>query len=176
MLVYTTGRGAHGFTLEPSIGEFLLSHRDIRIPERGQVLLVNESYWNRWTDGMHQVVAAFKNGAPGIEAMNVRYIGSLVADFHRNLLGGGIFAYPANKKSPQGKLRLLYEATRSRSSWSRRAARPPTAGSRSSISPPRPSISVRRSSSAASMTSSSRSGCCRRRNRRRERAPVRVRT
>jgi fructose-1,6-bisphosphatase I len=110
MLVYTTGHGVHGFTLEPSIGEFLLSHPNIRIPQIGKYYSVNESYWNRWTEGVHQVVAAFKNGAPGVEAKNARYIGSLVADFHRNLVSGGIFLYAADKKSPHGKLRLLYEA------------------------------------------------------------------
>jgi fructose-1,6-bisphosphatase I len=110
MLVYTTGHGVHGFTLEPSIGEFLLSHPNIRIPETGKYYSVNESYWSRWSEGVQAAVAAFKNGAPGVEAKNARYIGSLVADFHRNLLSGGIFLYPADKKSSQGKLRLLYEA------------------------------------------------------------------
>lgn len=110
MLVYTTGHGAHGFTLEPSIGEFLLSHPNIRIPEIGKYYSVNESNWNRWSAGMQATVAAFKNGAPEVEARNARYIGSLVADFHRNLVSGGIFLYPADKKAPGGKLRLLYEA------------------------------------------------------------------
>jgi fructose-1,6-bisphosphatase I len=110
MLVYTTGHGVHGFTLEPSIGEFLLSHPNIRIPETGKYYSVNESYWSRWSEGVQAAVAAFKNGAPGVEAKNARYIGSLVADFHRNLVSGGIFLYPADTKSPQGKLRLLYEA------------------------------------------------------------------
>lgn len=110
MLVYTTGHGVHGFTLEPSIGEFLLSHPNIRIPERGKYYSVNESNWNRWSHGVQATVAAFKNGAPEVEARNARYIGSLVADFHRNLLSGGIFLYPADAKSPGGKLRLLYEA------------------------------------------------------------------
>ncbi len=110
MLVYTTGHGVHGFTLEPSIGEFLLSHPNIRIPEVGKYYSVNESNWNRWSDGVQAIVTAFKNGAPQVEARNARYIGSLVADFHRNLLSGGIFLYPADKKSPHGKLRLLYEA------------------------------------------------------------------
>lgn len=109
MLVYSTGQGVHGFTLEPSIGEFLLSHPEIRIPEVGKYYSVNESYWDRWTDGMHKVVAAFKN-QQGAAAKNARYIGSLVADFHRNLVTGGIFLYAADKKSPHGKLRLLYEA------------------------------------------------------------------
>jgi len=110
MLVYTTGRGVHGFTLEPSIGEFLLSHPNIRIPEIGKYYSVNESNWNRWSEGMQAAVAAFKNGAQDVAAKNARYIGSLVADFHRNLLSGGIFLYPADEKSPKGKLRLLYEA------------------------------------------------------------------
>jgi fructose-1,6-bisphosphatase I len=107
MLVYTTGKGVHGFTLEPSIGEFLLSHANFRTPEVGRYYSVNESYWDRWSDPVHKVVAAFKSGA---RAKNARYIGSLVADFHRNLVSGGIFLYPADTKNPQGKLRLLYEA------------------------------------------------------------------
>jgi fructose-1,6-bisphosphatase I len=110
MLVYTTGHGVHGFTLEPSIGEFLLSHPNIRIPESGKYYSVNESNWNRWSPGVQATVAAFKNGAPEVEARNARYIGSLVADFHRNLVSGGIFLYPADRRSPSGKLRLLYEA------------------------------------------------------------------
>ena len=110
VLVYTTGKGAHGFTLEPSIGEFLLSHPHIRTPEVGKYYSVNESNWDRWSEGVHRAVAAFKNGEHGISARNARYVGSLVADFHRNLLSGGIFLYPADKKSPKGKLRLLYEA------------------------------------------------------------------
>ncbi|MGH7538563.1 MAG: class 1 fructose-bisphosphatase [Gemmatimonadales bacterium] len=110
MLVYTTGYGAHGFTLEPSIGEFLLSHPHIRTPVVGKYYSVNESNWRRWSDGVQRAVAAFKNGEQGVAAKNARYVGSLVADFHRNLLSGGIFLYPADTKSPQGKLRLLYEA------------------------------------------------------------------
>ncbi len=112
VLVYTTGKGVHGFTLDPSIGEFLLSHPHIATPPVGKYYSVNESNWNRWSPGVHRAVAAFKNGAPGdgIAARNARYVGSLVADFHRNLLSGGIFLYPADSKSPQGKLRLLYEA------------------------------------------------------------------
>ncbi len=109
MLVYTTGQGAHGFTLDPSIGEFLLSHPNIRIPEQGRYLSVNEAYEQHWEDNVKALIRRYRGMDGKREAMNVRYIGSLVADFHRNLLGGGLFAYPANRKSPQGKLRLLYE-------------------------------------------------------------------
>src|SRR5205809_1481547 len=110
MLVYTTGQGVHGFTLDPTIGEFLLSHPDIRTPPVGRYYSVNESNWNRWTPPVQRVVAAFKNGEGTVQPKNARYIGSLVADFHRNLISGGIFLYPAATNYPQGKLRLLYEA------------------------------------------------------------------
>jgi fructose-1,6-bisphosphatase I len=111
MLVYTTGQGVHGFTLDPTIGEFLLSHPDIRCPEVGQYYSVNESHWNKWAPGVQRAVAAFKNGDAGrVEAKNARYIGSLVADIHRNMMSGGIFLYPADVNAPRGKLRLLYEA------------------------------------------------------------------
>ncbi len=110
MLVYTTGQGVHGFTLDPTIGEFLLSHPDIRTPGVGQYYSVNESNWNRWSPAVQRVVAAFKNGDARVQAKNARYIGSLVADFHRNLISGGVFLYPADTKVPAGKLRLLYEA------------------------------------------------------------------
>jgi fructose-1,6-bisphosphatase I len=111
MLVYTTGKGVHGFTLDPTIGEFLLSHPDIRSPEVGTYYSVNESHWNKWEPGIQRVVGAFKNGDGGrVKAKNARYIGSLVADIHRNLMSGGVFLYPADTISPAGKLRLLYEA------------------------------------------------------------------
>src|SRR5213592_2824533 len=111
MLVYTTGQGVHGFTLDPTIGEFLLSHPDIRSPDVGTYYSVNESHWNKWAPGVQRVVGAFKNGDSGrVEAKNARYIGSLVADIHRNLMSGGVFLYPADTNAPQGKLRLLYEA------------------------------------------------------------------
>jgi fructose-1,6-bisphosphatase I len=111
MLVYTTGQGVHGFTLDPTIGEFLLSHPDIRSPDVGTYYSVNESHWNKWAPGIQRVVGAFKNGDGGrVDAKNARYIGSLVADIHRNLMSGGVFLYPADTISPQGKLRLLYEA------------------------------------------------------------------
>lgn len=107
MLVYTTGAGVHGFTLEPSIGEFLLSHPNLKIPEPFKhIYSVNEAYYKRWSPGQQKVVDQLKD-----EDYSLRYIGSLVADFHRTLLYGGIFMYPADKKSPKGKLRLLYEAS-----------------------------------------------------------------
>ena len=114
MMVYTTGGGVHGFTLDPSVGEFLLSHPDIKTPPDGKIYSVNESYWNYWDEPTRKIVSYFKSpdnrrGQP----YNLRYIGSLVADFHRNLLTGGIFMYPAdlrNPKKPTGKLRLLCEA------------------------------------------------------------------
>ena len=111
MLVYTTGNGVHGFTFEPSLGEFLLSHSSIRTPERGRVYSVNESNYFKWTDGVKRYVDWLKNddGDSG-RPYSSRYVGSLVADFHRNLLYGGIFLYPGDRKNPNGKLRLLYEA------------------------------------------------------------------
>lgn len=110
MMVYTTGQGVHGFTLDPQIGEFLLSHPNIRIPEHGRYLSVNDSYEQVWDEDVRALMRRYR-GLDGVRApMSVRYVGSLVADFHRNLLGGGLFAYPANEKNPRGKLRLLYEA------------------------------------------------------------------
>ena len=110
MLVYTTGQGVHGFTLDPTIGEFLLSHPLIHTPEVGKYYSVNEGNWAKWNQPVQRVVAAFKNGDGTMKPKQARYIGSLVADFHRNLLSGGVFMYPADTKSPRGKLRLLYEA------------------------------------------------------------------
>jgi len=109
MMVYTTGQGVHGFTYDPTIGEFLLSHPDIRTPGTGRYYSVNESNFARWSPKVQTVVRRWKGAEAGFEPKNSRYIGSLVADFHRNLLAGGVFAYPADTKSPQGKLRLLYE-------------------------------------------------------------------
>ncbi|MDQ6717700.1 MAG: class 1 fructose-bisphosphatase [Gemmatimonadota bacterium] len=110
MLVYTTGQGAHGFTLDPSLGEFLLSHPNIRIPDTSRYLSVNDSYSDQWDDPVKKLMQYYRGADGKRPGMNTRYVGSLVADFHRNLLGGGLFAYPANKKTPKGKLRLLYEA------------------------------------------------------------------
>jgi fructose-1,6-bisphosphatase I len=110
MLVYTTGQGAHGFTLDPSIGEFLLSHPNIRIPNNGRYLSVNDSYEQHWDEPTKSLMRRYRGLDGERKPLNVRYVGSLVADFHRNLLGGGVFCYPANSKAPKGKLRLMYEA------------------------------------------------------------------
>jgi fructose-1,6-bisphosphatase I len=112
MLVYTTGHGVHGFTLEPSIGEFLLSHPNIRIPTPGQrIYSVNEGNYGKWSAEQRRLVDHLKGlDGEGAKPFTSRYIGSLVADFHRNLLYGGMFMYPADAASPRGKLRLLYEA------------------------------------------------------------------
>jgi fructose-1,6-bisphosphatase I len=109
MLVYTTGQGVHGFTLDPLLGEFLLSHPDIRIPDKGRYLSVNDSYEAQWDESVRALMRRYRGLDGQQKPLNVRYVGSLVADFHRNLLGGGIFCYPGNKQSPKGKLRLLYE-------------------------------------------------------------------
>ena len=113
VMVYTTGSGVHGFTLDPSVGEFFLSHPNITIPVKSLYYSVNEAYSGYWYDGMQKLVEYFKSGGEGRKAYSLRYIGSLVADFHRNLVKGGIFMYPRDQKStdkPEGKLRLLYEA------------------------------------------------------------------
>lgn len=112
MMVYTTGQGVHGFTLDPSVGEFLLSHPDIHIPTRPKYYSVNQGHEPYWSTGVRQFTTwlqGIDQDAPR-EALSSRYIGSLVADFHRNLLEGGIFYYPADTRKPEGKLRLLYEA------------------------------------------------------------------
>ena len=104
MLVYTTGQGVHGFTLSPEIGEFLLSHKNIQIPTDISYYSLNEGYSERWTPGISKFIHKMKQ-----EGKKARYIGSLVADIHRNLLKGGIYLYPADKEAPQGKLRLMFE-------------------------------------------------------------------
>lgn len=107
MLVYTTGAGVHGFTLDPSIGEFILSHPNMRIPQPPKkVYSVNEAYYARWSLGQQRLVSHMKTEG----GFGSRYIGSLVADIHRTLLQGGIFMYPGETKNPEGKLRLMYEA------------------------------------------------------------------
>jgi fructose-1,6-bisphosphatase I len=110
MLVYTTGQGAHGFTYDPSIGEFLLSHPDIRIPNNPRYLSVNDAYESQWEEPVRSLMRKYRGLEGDRKPLSVRYVGSLVADFHRNLLGGGVFCYPRNSRRPNGKLRLLYEA------------------------------------------------------------------
>lgn len=112
MLVYTAGRGVFGFTLDPSVGEFLLSHPNIRIPEHKGIYSVNEGNYNKWSPEMRRYIDWCKQDDPerNKKAYSLRYIGSMVADVHRTLLYGGVFLYPADVKSKKGKLRLLYEA------------------------------------------------------------------
>ena len=105
MLVYTTGCGVNGFTYEQSLGEFFLSHPDLKGPENGKVYSINEGSYNHFRPGLKKYIETCKN-----REYSARYIGSLVADFHRNLLKGGIYIYPETDKNPSGKLRLLYEA------------------------------------------------------------------
>lgn len=118
VFVLSTGQGAHGFTLDPAIGEFFLSQPDIRCPTRGTCYSVNEGNYSRWTPEIQKWVRWIKGDdkpAAGVAGdfktpYGARYVGSLVADAHRTLMKGGIFAYPADAKSKSGKLRLLYEA------------------------------------------------------------------
>lgn len=110
MLVYTTGRGVNGFTLDPSIGEFCLSHPDMKIPAMGKTYSYNEGNILSAPEGVKAYVSWCQQvDKPTNRPYSARYIGSMVADFHRNLLKGGIFIYPPTAKSPNGKLRLLYE-------------------------------------------------------------------
>lgn len=106
MFVYTTGQGVFGFTLDPSIGEFLLTHELITLPSAIKCYSINERDYHSWPEGIRKYV----DGLKAAGKVGARYIGSLVADFHRNLLYGGIFMYPSTAKNPNGKLRLLYEA------------------------------------------------------------------
>ncbi len=112
MLVYTAGRGVYGFTFDPSVGEFLLSHDDIRIPQHGKIYSANEGNYNKWDSRVQRYIDWAKSDIPEEhkKAYSLRYIGSMVADVHRTLLYGGVFLYPADIKSHKGKLRLLYEA------------------------------------------------------------------
>jgi fructose-1,6-bisphosphatase I len=104
MMVYTTGYGVNGFTYEPSLGEFFLSHPDMSIPYGAKTYSINEGNTREFSQEVIDYLDYCKD-----KAYSARYIGSLVADFHRNLLKGGIFLYPATQKAPQGKLRLMYE-------------------------------------------------------------------
>ncbi len=104
MLVYTTGHGVNGFTYEQSLGEYFLSHPEMTIPEDGKIYSINEGQANSFPESVKKYVQECKD-----KKMTARYIGSLVADFHRNLLKGGIYIYPSTAKDPNGKLRLMYE-------------------------------------------------------------------
>jgi fructose-1,6-bisphosphatase I len=104
MLVYTTGHGVNGFTYEPTLGEYFLSHPDMKMPEDGKIYSINEGSYNSFPEPVKRYVQYCKD-----QNYTGRYIGSLVADFHRNLLKGGIYIYPATAKDPRGKLRLMYE-------------------------------------------------------------------
>lgn len=110
MLVYSTGQGVHGFTLNPEYGEFLLSHPNLRLPKPPAYYSVNAAYYSRWSPGVQRFLDWLEGKEDDSPSVSARYIGSLVADFHRNLLRGGIFCYPAEQKRKDGKLRLVYEA------------------------------------------------------------------
>ncbi|MCB8926361.1 MAG: class 1 fructose-bisphosphatase [Ardenticatenaceae bacterium] len=111
MLVYTTGQGVNGFTLDPELGEFLLSHENMRLPEPPAYYSVNHAYFEHWSPGVKRYLRWLQGGEGRTgAALSSRYIGSLVADFHRNLMRGGVFCYPAEEGKPDGKIRLLYEA------------------------------------------------------------------
>ncbi|XP_040998815.1 fructose-1,6-bisphosphatase, cytosolic [Juglans microcarpa x Juglans regia] len=108
-LVLSTGTGVNGFTLDPSLGEFILTHPDIKIPKKGKIYSVNEGNAKNWDGPTTQFVEKCKFPKDGSSSKSLRYIGSMVADVHRTLLYGGVFLYPADRKSPSGKLRVLYE-------------------------------------------------------------------
>lgn len=110
MLVYTTGKGVNGFTLDPSIGEFCLSHPNMRIPKDGHIYSINEGHYTHFPDGVKKYIKYCQVEDEGTNRpYTSRYIGSMVADLHRNLILGGIFIYPVTASAPNGKLRLVYE-------------------------------------------------------------------
>jgi fructose-1,6-bisphosphatase I len=110
MMVYTAGNGTHGFTLEPAFGEFLLSHKNIQTPKKSKIYSINEGNYLYWHPGLKKYIKYLQDEDEATDRpYSSRYIGSMVADIHRNLLYGGIFMYPADSRSPNGKLRLMYE-------------------------------------------------------------------
>ncbi|MBK8981964.1 MAG: class 1 fructose-bisphosphatase [Ignavibacteria bacterium] len=111
VLAYSASKGVHLFTLDPSVGEFLLSAENVSIPKKSRIYSVNEGNFSGWSEGMKKYISYLKMSDPDTDRpYSSRYIGSLVADFHRNLIYGGIFVYPADIKNKKGKLRLMYEA------------------------------------------------------------------
>jgi len=110
MLVYTAGSGVHGFTLDPAFGEYILSHKNIQIPKKGKIYSINEGNYLYWHPGLKKYIKYLQEeDKETSRPYSSRYIGSMVADIHRNLLYGGIFMYPADSRHPNGKLRLMYE-------------------------------------------------------------------
>jgi len=110
MLVYTTGKGVNGFTLDPSIGEFCLSHPNMKIPQEGVIYSINEGYYAHFPDGVKKYIKYCQvEDDKTKRPYTSRYIGSMVADIHRNMIKGGIFIYPITSQAPKGKLRLVYE-------------------------------------------------------------------
>ena len=109
ILVYSAGQGVHGFTLDPAVGAFVLSHENIRMPKQGKYYSTNEAYWYGMKERDRNFIDRLRKGELG-RTYSSRYIGSMVADFHRTLLKGGIFLYPTTAEQPDGNLRLLYEA------------------------------------------------------------------
>jgi fructose-1,6-bisphosphatase I len=109
ILVYTAGHGVFGFTLDPSVGAYVLSHDNMKMPEQGDIYSVNEAYIDTFPEKYQTYIAGLRSGRLG-RRYKSRYIGSMVADFHRTLLKGGVFLYPPTAANPKGKLRLLYEA------------------------------------------------------------------
>jgi fructose-1,6-bisphosphatase I len=109
IMVYTAGRGVFGFTLDPSVGAFVLSHENMRVPEQGGFYSVNEAQAHTFPQPYQEFITSLRMGGLG-RSYSSRYVGSLVSDFHRTMLKGGVFLYPSTKEYPGGKLRLLYEA------------------------------------------------------------------
>eukprot|EP01114_Cavostelium_apophysatum_P012164 TRINITY_DN2699_c0_g1_i1.p1 TRINITY_DN2699_c0_g1~~TRINITY_DN2699_c0_g1_i1.p1 ORF type:complete len:368 (+),score=79.86 TRINITY_DN2699_c0_g1_i1:90-1106(+) len=110
MIVLTTGHGVNGFTLDPSSGEFVLTHKDIRTPKKTNIYSINEGYSKFWFPAVKKYIEKLKDPQDSKSVYSQRYVGSMVADVHRTILYGGIFLYPGDTRSPEGKLRLLYEA------------------------------------------------------------------
>jgi len=110
MIVLTTGNGVNAFTLDPSSGEFVLTHPNIKTPKKTNIYSINEGYSKFWFDGVKNYIDKLKNSSDSKSVYSQRYVGSMVADVHRTILYGGIFMYPGDKRTPEGKLRLLYEA------------------------------------------------------------------